>query len=106
MKIMLKLLTMSALLSIATFAAAAGTDIGSDYSKTIGGGSFKTSANVKINVMSSTTAYCAASRHLNGTVEYGTLSSDPAIKKHSVTAGSSDPTACTDAQTLPATYTQ
>jgi len=103
-KIMLKLLTMSALLAAATFAYAAEGTIGSDYDKTIGGGSFKTSANVQIKVMASTTAYCAVSRHLNGTVEYGTLSSDPAIKKQTATAGVVAPTSCSSETGLPSGY--
>ena len=107
MKIMLKLLTLSALLALSTNAfAAGGSPIDSAYDKTIGGGSFKTSAKVTILVTAVTDSYCAVSRHQQGTVEYGTLSSDPAIKKHDVAAGTALPTDCTSAIALPATYVQ
>ena len=80
MKIMLNLLALSAILAFSTSAFAGGTAIDSSYAKTIGGGSFKTSAKVTILVTATSDAYCAVSKHQQGTVEYGTLSNDPAIK--------------------------
>jgi len=67
----LKVLVVVGALGCASSALAAGTSIVGTV--TIGGGSFTPSSKVGLSIASQSTSYAAASAHLNGTYEYGTV---------------------------------
>ena len=70
----------------------------------IGGSTFTPSSNVTILAVSTSTAYAATSKHLNGTKEYGTLSSSPTILSKDATPGTASPTAPTSETALASGY--